>query len=67
VQYEVGNVALVQDLIKVLRFILVSIIQQLLSILICHMGTNNKPVAGRSSETLSHPIDINRNNPKEHL
>jgi hypothetical protein len=34
------------------------IIPPWLSIVIYHLGMNNTPVGGRSSETLSHPIGV---------
>jgi hypothetical protein len=40
----------------------VHIIPPLLSILIYHLGMNNRSVGGRSSETSAHPIDMNNNN-----
>jgi rRNA maturation protein Nop10 len=33
--------------------------------LIYHFGMNNSPVSGRSSETSSHPINMNNNNKYE--
>jgi hypothetical protein len=40
---------------------LVNIIPPWLSILMYHLGKNNIPVGGRSSETSSHPIDMKNN------
>jgi hypothetical protein len=36
----------------------VDIIQPWFSMFMYHMGMNNRPVGGRSSETWSHPTDI---------
>jgi hypothetical protein len=41
------------------RFISEFIIPPWLSIAMYHMGMNNSPVGGRSSETYSHHIDVN--------
>jgi hypothetical protein len=40
----------------------VSIIPPWALILIYHPGMSNRPVGGRSSETWSHPIDMNNDN-----
>jgi hypothetical protein len=42
------------------------IIPPRLSVLIYHLGMNNRPASGRSSEKQSHPIDMN-NNKDEHV
>jgi hypothetical protein len=59
VKFVVDKEALGQVSLLLLRFFSVSIISQLLSMLISHMGINNKFVGGLSSETYSHPIDMN--------
>jgi hypothetical protein len=56
----VDKLALGQVFLRVLLFPPVSIIPPRLSIQSHNTrGMNNRPVSGRSSETLSHPIDMN--------
>jgi hypothetical protein len=56
----VGKVTLGEVSLRVLRFFPVIIIPPWLhTYIIC--GMNNSPVGGRSSETSSHPIDMNNN------
>jgi hypothetical protein len=59
VGFVVDKVTLGQVLLRALRFPPVSIIPRWLSILVYNLGMNNEPVRGRSSETLSHSIDMN--------
>jgi len=60
VGFVVDKVVLGHGFLRVLLFSSVNIIPLWLSIFIC--GMNNRPVGGRSSETSSHPIDMNNNN-----
>jgi hypothetical protein len=53
VGFEVDKVALGQDFLKVLQFSPVNIIPPYIT-----WGMNKSPAGGRSSETLSHPINI---------
>jgi hypothetical protein len=62
VGFVVGKVVLGQVFLRVLLFYSVRIILPWLSILIYHLGMNNRPVSGRSSETSSHFINMNVNN-----
>jgi hypothetical protein len=65
VGFVVDRVALGQVLLRVFfLFSPVSIIPPglILTLGISLRGTNNRPVGGRSSETLSHSIDMNNNN-----
>jgi hypothetical protein len=59
----VDRVALGQCFLRVVRFSPVTVISLWLSTLLyIRWGMNNRPVSGRSSETKSHPIDVNNNN-----
>jgi hypothetical protein len=62
VGFMVDTVALGQVYLRVLRFSPVNIIPPSLSVLVYRLGMNNRPIGGRSSETSSHPIDMNNNN-----
>jgi hypothetical protein len=53
VEFVVDKVALGQVFLRVLRFSPVNIILLWLSILIYNLGVNNRPIGGRSSETIS--------------
>jgi hypothetical protein len=53
VGFVVGKVALGQGFLRVLRFSPVSMIPLWLSILVCHLGDENRSVGGRSSETFT--------------
>jgi ABC-type sugar transport system permease subunit len=59
--FVVEKVTMGQVFFRVLWFFPVSVIPSCLSMLIYHLGMNNRPDAGRSSETQSHPIDTNSN------
>jgi hypothetical protein len=61
VGFVVGKVVLGQVFLRVLLFYSVRIILPWLSILIYHLGMNNRPVSGRSSEISSHFINMNVN------
>jgi hypothetical protein len=57
---HVEFVALEQDFLRVLRFFSVNIIIQWFSVLLYHVGMNNRHVGGHSVEALSpHPHDHN--------
>jgi hypothetical protein len=58
--FVVDTVALGQDFLRVLRFLL-SISFHPGSTVIQHVGMDNRP-AGRSSEAQCHPTDMNNNN-----
>jgi hypothetical protein len=60
VVFVVGEVALGQFFLRVLRSSPVSIIPPWLSMLTYHLADNSGPVGGRSSETQFHPIDTNK-------
>jgi hypothetical protein len=53
------KVASGQVVLQVVWFPHVNIIPLWHSIFICHLGLNNRPIGGCSSETNSHPININ--------
>jgi hypothetical protein len=59
--FVLDKLVLGQVFLRVLRFSPVSIILPWLSILISYMWMNNMPVEGRSSQTQTHPIDMNMN------
>jgi hypothetical protein len=59
--FVVDTVALGQDFLRVLRFLL-SISFHPGSTVIQHVGMDNRSVAGRSSEAQCHSTDMNNNN-----
>jgi hypothetical protein len=65
VGFVMDKVALGQVSHQVLRFYPVSIIPPWLSILMYQPGMNNGPFGGRSSETQSHPIEMNTSNSQQ--
>jgi hypothetical protein len=65
VGFVVDKVALGKVFFRVLQLSPVNIIPPWLTMFIYHQGMNNRPVGGRSSETSSHPIDVNINNKME--
>jgi hypothetical protein len=61
VGFVVDKVAMEQVFLLVIFFYPVSIIPLWLSVLMYYLGNENTAVDGRSSETWSHPIDMNNN------
>jgi hypothetical protein len=60
VGFVVDEAALGQVLLRVLRFSPANIIPPWVSTLIHYLGDNYRYAGGRSSETSSHPIEINK-------
>jgi hypothetical protein len=56
--FVVDKVTMEHVFVRVLLFSPVNIVPPWLSMLIYHLGMNNRPAGGRSSETSSHPIDM---------
>jgi hypothetical protein len=60
VEFVVDKVSLGQDFLRVRQLSPVYIISPWFSMLAYHLGINNRPVGGHSSETSSHPINMNK-------